>query len=100
MTTPAAPDPAAWGVVLDQLEGDLDRLEAALDAGDTIDPSPWTPPTGLGPLPDELRERASDVLARLQDLSDEVRDARTASLGEAQRTRQRRDATVAYHATG
>lgn len=100
MTTTAASALAAWGEVLDQLEGDLDRLEAALDAGDTVDTSPWTPPTDLGPLPDELRERASDVLTRLQDLTDEVRDARAASLGEARRTRQRRDATVAYHATG
>lgn len=49
---------AAWLTV-------LDRFERALDAADEqLDPQPFDPP--VGPVPEELRERAEAVLARQQ----------------------------------
>jgi hypothetical protein len=99
MTT--EPGPAvAWVAVLDALEADLDALEASFDAGDLLEVRPWSPPSDLGPLPLDLRDRAGDLLARSRDLSDEIRDASAETLGEAQRNRRRREANAAYHAVG
>jgi hypothetical protein len=91
---------AGWVTVLDGLEGDLDRLEASFDAGDVLEVRPWVPPSGLGPLPEHLRDRAADLLARSRDLRDEIRDASAEALGQARRNRQRREATAAYRAAG
>jgi hypothetical protein len=59
-----------WEAVLDRLEADLAALEGRLSAiplaveaapGDRAEP--WTPPRGLGPLPEALGERARAVEA-------------------------------------
>lgn len=62
-----------WETVLDHLEADLAEADALLErpAAEPDDlpvPSaPWAPPSGLGPLPDELTSRARQVLARQRD---------------------------------
>jgi hypothetical protein len=58
----------AWTTVLDELELDVGTVEAML--ADTqrirdLPPAhPWSPPTGLGPLPLDLRPRADAILQR------------------------------------
>lgn len=46
----------AWTEALERLEADL---RGALDGADAVS---WTPPAGLGPMPDQLRDRAARVL--------------------------------------
>lgn len=94
---PSCPDVGAWDAALTRLENELALLASALDAGGRPPTTAWTPPTDIGPLPSTLRDRATELLAHLEDLTDELRDARSATLGEAQRTRLHRDAAAAYH---
>jgi hypothetical protein len=58
----------AWTAALDELELDVEAVEALLDGEhatrDNPRTDPWRPPTGLGPLPLELRPRADAILAR------------------------------------
>jgi hypothetical protein len=66
---PAGEEPGpAWPAVLDELEGHVVAAEQAL-AGTRADEiaawglsSGWSPPSSIGPLPDELRERAARLL--------------------------------------
>lgn len=71
----------AWAGVLDELEYRLGL--AAADAathsdrdtvaGAAIDaPGPWTPPTGIGPIPAELVARAQELLAGQRELGAEL----------------------------
>lgn len=67
MTTP---DTEAWARALDALEADLAETNQMLDGSpDEIGPlvlrraTAWRVPHGLGPLPAELADRASGVLA-------------------------------------
>lgn len=63
---------SGWESTLDTLEGDVTALEQQIPVG--VDPgmdllsvsslSDWTPPEGLGPLPEHLRERAVQILQR------------------------------------
>lgn len=59
---------AAWTAALDRLEEDVTAAESLLAQEHRLRelpvPDPWRPPTGLGPLPLDLRPRADDVLAR------------------------------------
>jgi hypothetical protein len=68
---PPAPtrDQPAWGVVLDALEDDVRHAEETLARGRAEEiaawgrrSTDWVPPTGLGPFPDDLRERAARLL--------------------------------------
>lgn len=59
---------AAWKAALDELEADVDQVEAML-ADDHMRrdhpvTNPWSPPQGLGPLPLDLRPRADGILTR------------------------------------
>jgi hypothetical protein len=58
----------AWTAALDELEADVDRVEALLAddhrVRDLPPVDPWSPPAGLGPLPLDLRPRADAVLSR------------------------------------
>jgi hypothetical protein len=58
----------AWTAALDELELDVESVEALLEGEhatrDHPVNDPWRPPTGLGPLPLELRPRADAILAR------------------------------------
>ncbi|MFQ1000322.1 hypothetical protein [Modestobacter sp. SSW1-42] len=58
-----------WPAVLDALEGDLVEAEATLARGRAEEiatwgrrSTDWVPPSNLGPLPDDLRERAARLL--------------------------------------
>jgi hypothetical protein len=57
-----------WTSALDALELDVEHTEAMLTeehrVADEPAPDPWHPPSGLGPLPLELRPRADAILAR------------------------------------
>jgi hypothetical protein len=69
---PAAADggaPADWPAVLDDLEGEVLEVEQVLarERADEIAAwgrrvTDWVPPSALGPLPEELRERAARLL--------------------------------------
>lgn len=59
----------AWVAALDELEADVGVVEAALEDEHRRRDLPsaeshWTVPTGLNPLPAELRPRADAILAR------------------------------------
>ena len=60
---------ASWSVVLEQLEGDVLAAERTMAAGRAEEiaawgrrSTDWVPPSALGPLPDDLRERAARLL--------------------------------------
>lgn len=64
--TLASPEAAheAWERLLDGLEADILQAEAQLAGGVVIDPTPWTPPPGIAPLPAHLRGRALELQQR------------------------------------
>jgi hypothetical protein len=58
-----------WPAVLDALEGDVVAAEETLARGRAEEiatwgrrSTDWVPPSNLGPLPDDLRERAARLL--------------------------------------
>ena len=53
--TPASPE-RAWAAALERMESELHGALAK------VDPIPWRPPAGLGPIPEELQERAARLL--------------------------------------
>ncbi|MBB3083146.1 hypothetical protein [Geodermatophilus sabuli] len=60
---------AEWATVLDELEGEVLAAEASMDAerNEEVEAwgrrsADWVPPTGLGPVPADLRERAARLL--------------------------------------
>ncbi|WP_448625355.1 hypothetical protein [Geodermatophilus sp. URMC 64] len=64
-----SPRSSTWHAVLDDLEGEVLEAEATLarDRAEEIAAwgrrsADWVPPSSLGPLPDELRERAARLL--------------------------------------
>jgi hypothetical protein len=67
---PAMVDKArTWPAVLEALEGDLYEAEETLARGRADEiaawgrrSTDWVPPSNLGPLPDDLRERAARLL--------------------------------------
>ena len=78
---------AAWIAALDELEADVETVEALLvdehrhrelPASD-----PWSPPAGLGPLPLELRPRADSILARQLAAAHSLATAMTATRRQA-----------------
>lgn len=55
---------ATWEGVLADFQARIDLATQCLDEGRELDLSllaAWTPPTGLGPLPSHLRERAISI---------------------------------------
>jgi hypothetical protein len=67
--SPVAGGARNWPAVLDALEGDVFEAEATLARGRAEEISAWgrragdwIPPSNLGPLPDDLRERAARLL--------------------------------------
>jgi hypothetical protein len=79
-----------WSALLDELESQLDDAERTLTSAASVTaapddatsppaaPRPWAPPTGLGPLPAALSDRASSVLARQAVLVARLVEARSA----------------------
>ncbi|MGY1689569.1 hypothetical protein [Geodermatophilus sp. SYSU D01105] len=81
--------PSDWATVLDELEGEVLAAEATLTAGDPASAEPsedgaaaaaararrvqdWVPPSGLGPLPQDLRERAARLLQHQLAVAEEL----------------------------
>jgi len=69
MTAAPAGAPETWSEVLDDLEDQVHEAEETLARGRAEEitawgrrSADWVPPTYLGPLPDELRERAAHLL--------------------------------------
>ena len=63
------PTPVNWAVVLDHLEGEVLAAEQSMahDRADEIAAwgrrsDDWVPPSGIGPVPPDLRERAARLL--------------------------------------
>jgi hypothetical protein len=64
-----APPAVNWSVVLDHLEGEVLSAEQTMARGRADEiaawgrrSDDWIPPANLGPLPDDLRERAARLL--------------------------------------
>ena len=73
---------AEWEAALTQLDLDLDAAEALLAAtrgGSDVEAvaalGSWTPPAGIGRLPESLQERAQAVLARQLRVIEDVAHA-------------------------
>ncbi|MGY1723155.1 hypothetical protein [Blastococcus sp. SYSU DS0533] len=74
-----APQPVDWTTVLTHLEGEVvaaeqtmarGRAEEIASWGRRIDD--WIPPSSLGPLPDDLRERAARLLQHQLAVAEEL----------------------------
>jgi hypothetical protein len=76
----------AWMSALDLLELDVATAEALLTDDQRLRDrpltDPWHPPTGLGPLPLDLRPRADAILGRQLAVSEEL--ARTLTTNRRQ----------------
>ena len=68
---------AAWEAALEALELDVTQVEHTLALRDiALDPpDPWRPPSGLGPLPLALADRARALLERQIEVSRRVAEA-------------------------
>jgi hypothetical protein len=79
---------AAWRAALDELEALVAEADASLPAGDadTVTATAstparrWTPPSGLGPLPQDLATRASSLAERQRGVIGRLEAARAAVL--------------------
>ena len=74
----------SWASVLADLARDAaehERILASIREGSDDEelpaPAPWTPPSGLGPLPVNLREQAMRVLAKQLDFAVRMTEAQT-----------------------
>lgn len=74
---------SAWTEALDALEADVDAVEQMIKdehrRRDLPTAVAWEPPTGLAPLPPELRPRADLILARQLKAAQELSLAVTAN---------------------
>ena len=81
--SPGTPGPEhlgrSWHTVLDDLEGEVLEAEETLarDRAEEIATwgrraTDWVPPSGLGPFPDDLRERAARLLQHQLAVAEEL----------------------------
>src|SRR5690606_12185487 len=76
-----------WEAALTELELDVAEIEAMLaDDHLPIAASRWVPPTGLGPLPEPLRERAQQLLDRQGEVAIRLSEALVLSRRQARLT--------------
>ena len=64
-----------WETVLDRLEVEVLWAERLLRAAKPLDPTGWSPPRAIGPMPEHLLERARDIHARQQETVGKLVDA-------------------------
>ena len=71
--------PADWHEALSALEGDVLEAQESLARGRAEEiaawgrrSTDWIPPTGLGPIPDDLRERAARLLQHQLAVAEEL----------------------------
>ncbi|MFU8803559.1 MAG: plasmid pRiA4b ORF-3 family protein, partial [Bradymonadaceae bacterium] len=93
----ACPPEDAGGVpgyedILDELQAGVEACEDALDAGEVIAMEPWTPPSGLGALPQRLQRRATSLSWRMAAVEQRARERRDALQGELEEIGKRRGA--------
>jgi hypothetical protein len=76
---PGGDRPSDWATVLDVLEGEVLAARASMDADrhDEIAAwgrraEDWCPPSGLGPVPRDLRERAARLLQHQLAVAEEL----------------------------
>ena len=69
---------ASWRLILGELEGDLARLESgeALDGGGRIASADWSPPTMVGPLPDEFAHAVRELIGKQREAIEAIDEAR------------------------
>ena len=61
-----------WDQALDALEACLDQQERQLDADPYAELVTYVPPAGLGPMPGQLTDRASQLLLRSGQIADRI----------------------------
>lgn len=68
---------AAWEAALAELELDVEAAEQMLAAREVAEAphTTWQPPSGLGPLPVELADRARALLARQVETARRIGEA-------------------------
>lgn len=71
-----------WVAVLTELELDVDDAESSLRANQPPPARPWTPPSGIGPMPASLRIRAEALVSRQTEVARQISEA--ASMGRKQ----------------
>ena len=74
-----APPPVNWTVVLDHLEGEVLAAEETMARGRAEEiaawgrrSDDWIPPSALGPIPYDLRERAARLLQHQLAVAEEL----------------------------
>ncbi|WP_232797288.1 hypothetical protein [Blastococcus atacamensis] len=74
-----SPPPVDWATVLGSLEGEVVAVERGLAEGRLDEAAAWgrraddwVPPSGLGPLPEDLRERAARLLQHQLAVAEEL----------------------------
>ena len=69
---------ASWRLILSELENDLARLNSGevLDDGGRIVSADWSPPTLVGPLPDEYAHTVRDLIDRQRVTLEALEEAR------------------------
>ena len=70
---------ASWPSILDGIEGELLDAQRSIASGDQDRIAAWgrrmddwIPPTGTGPMPDDLRERAAALLQHQLAVAEEI----------------------------
>ena len=91
---------AAWDEVLDRLEAELEALETALEAGEPLTSTCWTPPHDLGEMPVSRRERAGELGARLRRAQEFIHEHLIRLGGELHEIQRQRRAGEAYARSG
>lgn len=78
----------AWSAALDDFAGCLAEQERLLDEAAYDRVPAFSPPEGLGPLPDVLRPRALELAARSEELVQRAQHALTATGRQTRLTRR------------
>lgn len=65
---------ASWRLILGELENDLARLKAG--EGGRIASADWSPPTIVGPLPDEYAHTVRELIEQQRIALEELEEAR------------------------
>ena len=79
--SPEPTDRAAWLEVLDLMEDAV--AQAGRPGGSDDEPAPWTPPSNIGPLPEDLEDRARTLLAAQESAMAQLRSARRTNRSHA-----------------
>lgn len=69
---------ASWRLILEELEGDLARVKSGevLEDGGRIASADWSPPTIVGPLPDEYAHAVRELIDQQRVAIEALEEAR------------------------